>query len=88
MALNRDIMENGTIDDRKAHIASIIVEFLEPEMLSFGLNRIMHNNMRNFIEERPKESTDRPISPDEIKKFRLEELDKIDDPSYFKEHFC
>lgn len=34
IALNRAILEKGSFDERKAHIAEIIAEFLEPDLLS------------------------------------------------------
>lgn len=34
IALNRAILEKGTFDERKAHIAEIIAEFLEPDLFA------------------------------------------------------
>ncbi len=39
LALDREILENGTHQERKMHIAGIIAEFLEPGLLKFALSQ-------------------------------------------------
>jgi len=89
LALDRKILQAGTQQDRKMHIAGIIAEFLEPGLLKFA------NSSGDFepesdqaeaaakVEVSPEKP---PISDDEVREFARVALRRIDDSDYFKRH--
>ena len=98
IALNRRIVEHGTTEERKAHMAEVIVEFLEASDFLHMINgTISHNTAHEddpFSEESAPDplanATVRrpgPITSDEMQHFLEIELQCIDDPSYFRKHF-
>jgi hypothetical protein len=90
LALDRAILERGSQQERKMHIAGIIAEFLEPGLLKFA------NATGDFepesgqleapskLEEAPARP---PISEDEVREFARVSLRQLDDREYFKRHF-
>jgi len=90
LALDRKILERGTTQERKMHIAGIIAEFLEPGLIKFAAST---------SDFEPDEDTDvevaaeaqaeeiKPISDDELRDFARVELRQIDNREYFKRHF-
>ncbi len=89
LALDRKILQAGTQQDRKMHIAGIIAEFLEPGLLKFA------NASGDFEPETDqpatattvKNATEKPpISEDEVREFARVALRSIDDREYFKRH--
>ena len=103
IALNRRIVEHGTTEERKAHMAEIIVEFLEASDLLHMINGTLSQNApheEDPLEGEPSPETIRPeslaetaarrpgpITSDEMRRFLEIELQCIDDPSYFRKHF-
>ena len=90
IALDRKKLEQGTRQERKMHIASIIAEFIEPGMLKLEIPQ-------SFIsEEEPDEDEDflvaeeeldvPPISDREMREFTRVQLRRLDNPEYFKRH--
>jgi hypothetical protein len=89
LALDRKILQGGSQQDRKMHIAGIIAEFLEPGLLKFA------NSAGDFepeadqpeaaakVEAAPDKA---PISDDEVREFARVALRRIDDGEYFKRH--
>ncbi len=89
LALDRKILQAGTQQDRKMHIAGIIAEFLEPGLLRFA------NASGDFEPETDQPATATtvenatekpPISEDEVREFARVALRRIDDREYFKRH--
>jgi predicted RNA-binding Zn-ribbon protein involved in translation (DUF1610 family) len=99
-ALNRDILETGTFEQRKAHIAEIVMEFLEPGMFPFHAMEMPHpeaphaemdfdddeddDDDEDFMEE---PAPTAPITQREVDRFVKLELQQIDKAAYFKKHF-
>ena len=95
IALDRGVLEGGTMDEHKEHIAEIITEFLEPDM--FGLLGGAPE-AEDSLEDRPilrrrrrradRESSDNwlPISDREMDQYKIQ-LEQLDNPEYFKKHF-
>jgi hypothetical protein len=81
IALNREVLEGGSKEERKEHLAEVIAEFLDA-----GLS---------FLEEPPEvlqelscsEDFLPPISEEEFSKFVRIDLKCIDSADYFKRHF-
>jgi len=97
MALDRAIIENGSKEERKMHIAEIITEFIDEGVFSEGLSSDIETN-EDFMEAQLSESAIRwkqsgrrsskevPISQREADRFAKFELDKLDNPEYFRRH--
>lgn len=98
-ALNREVLEHGTYDERKAHIAEIIAEFLEPGMFplaSLDVSATRDESLSGEVDdddelELPDEvgmsTPESLISQREIDRFVKIDLQRIDDEKYFKKHF-
>jgi hypothetical protein len=95
IGLKRDIINGGTFDERKEHIAEVIAEFLEggfpwPEVggssdgddqgLGLPFEEAGHDDADQTGEEEP-------ISQSEVDRFVKLELQRIDDPAYFRRMF-
>ncbi len=97
IALSRKIMENGSFEERKEHIAEIITEFLEPGMLGLpsgdaGPGFEVDGEAESFVRDLAGAEDDAdvepgPISEKEFDEFVRLDLDRIDEPNYFKKHF-
>jgi hypothetical protein len=100
-AANREILENGTKEECKAHIAEIVMEFLDALVFrSFPLDRFrkgkdIEPDLDDLDDEVSGElegmleadSGDGSITQREIDRFVKVELQRIDDSRYFKKHF-
>lgn len=86
IALDRKILESGSKEERKLHLAEIIAEFLEPGMFRFNGLRAIHS-MDDLGDDDEGEEVSAPISDKEFERFTRYELDKIDDRRYFRRHF-
>ena len=96
--LNRKILENGTFEQRKDHLAQVIAEFLESGLFSeldgedeiLSLDAGTDASSSEDAEEQVFESVSTPIPPiskEEFDKFVRIDLKCIDNPAYFKRHF-
>ncbi len=101
IGLKRKILEEGTLQEKKAHLAEVIAEFLEPGL--FGANfdlsgeRLSSYSLEKHTGDSEKgqaepddsdESEDTaPISQSEVDKFVRIDLKCIDDAAYFRKHF-
>lgn len=89
--LDKTILEQGTQEERKMHLAGIIAEFLEPGVFKLGLA----TPRQEAAEGRPAPSVSReadvyseePISDNEVERFVSVQLNRLDDPRYFRRHF-
>ncbi len=90
--LNRRIIEQGTMEERKMHLATVIAEFLEAGLFPRGLGAI-HTEPEHQAEEAGPdaeplfEEPPTPISKEEFDKFVRIDLKCIDNPAYFRRHF-
>ena len=97
IALDRSTLEEGTLEEKKEHIAGVIVEFLEPGIFRIGTRgfRTTEGPASDEAEEpiidESEESEERawqaPISEREFKEFTHIQLKRLDDAAYFKRHF-
>ncbi|MBI2432437.1 MAG: hypothetical protein HYV26_06160 [Candidatus Hydrogenedentes bacterium] len=88
--LNRRVLERGTFDERKNHLAEVIAHFLEAGIFPFGFGED-GAEMPFGMDTRPgaadqEDQTD-PISEEEMDRFTRIELKRLDNPAYFKRHF-
>lgn len=92
IALSRKILEHGTLEERKMHLASVIVEFLEPGMFGFPSEGDESEKI-DFSDDVPEGLEEKgpswlpPISEKEIEEFTKIQLEKLDDSKYFRKHF-
>lgn len=94
IAVSRKILQNGTREERKSHLADIVAEFLDAGVLGAaeGIGFGMPNDMdpdEEFDEAEavPVAPPHTPISREEIDRFVKIDLRRLDDPLYFKKHF-
>ncbi|GMV92913.1 MAG: hypothetical protein AMXMBFR82_26910 [Candidatus Hydrogenedentota bacterium] len=101
IALSRKIMEQGSFEERKDHIAEIITEFFEPGMLGlppsesgagFELDDDDVGSATEAFDGLFASSSDSttakgPISEKEVEEFVRLDLHRIDEPNYFKKYF-
>lgn len=92
IALNKDVLYNGTKDERKMHLADVIAEFMEEgifniDMLQspqFGFDQTIED--ADEIEETVGARDSKPISDDELQRFVEFDLDKLDNADYFRKN--
>ena len=84
LALDRSILEKGSQQERKMHIAGIIAEFLEPGLLKFAT--ATGEFEPTFEQAEAADAAQAPISDDEAREFARVQLRRIDDREYFKRH--
>lgn len=91
--LSRRIIEQGSFEERKDHLAHVITEFLEagvlPSLEGFAFPRqddhhASHDDNDDFSDEAHELL---PISDEEFQKFVRIDLKCIDNDAYFKRHF-
>ncbi len=90
LALDRGILERGSSQERKMHIAGIIAEFLEPGLLKFAnaTGDFEPESGASIAPAKAEQAPGRPpISDDEAREFARVSLRRIDDREYFKRHF-
>jgi hypothetical protein len=95
IALKREIIEHGTFEQRKAHLAEIIAEFLEPGLLLINPSEVADGLAAPFGEEHEAESEeevaeghdDIAITEGEFERFVRIDLQRIDEAAYFKKYF-
>ena len=94
IGLNRKVLEEGSFQEKKAHLAEVIAEFLEPGLFGadFELSgeRLSSDSFEKDDEaEKDQDESDAtvPISQSEVDKFVRIDLKCIDDATYFRKHF-
>lgn len=88
IALNRRVIERGTFDERKVHLAEVIAEFLEAGILPpFPEEGETTFEPFGASEEEPDEAEPELITQEEMDRFTRIELKRLDNPAYFKRHF-
>lgn len=98
IALSRRVIEEGTFDERKTHLAEVIAEFLEAGIFPLSSEEedaetedtpqpsVPRLEWRDAKRRRPRRRI-RPISDQEVDKFLKFDLKRIDNAAYFKRHF-
>lgn len=87
--LDKRILESGTFEERKMHLADVIAQFLESGDLDFTPEAGRERRRRRPAqrEEESKEPPDAPISDQELDRFIQIDLKCLDNPTYFKRIF-
>ena len=87
--LDKRILESGTFEERKMHLADVIAQFLESGDLDFTPEAGRESRRRRPAqrEEESKEAPDAPISDQELDRFIQIDLKCLDNPTYFKRIF-
>lgn len=96
VGLDRSLLESGEKEERKQHLASVIAEFLDPELLDlnfddfemgigFGASSV--EGPPEGFDDETEGGQDLPISDAELRSFTRDELSKLDDTDYFRRHF-
>jgi len=97
--LNKRILESGSFDERKEHLATVIAQFLEAGLLSFeppnapsdgpvfALPQPFQPSQRRKKPKQPIDSGDASISDQELDRFVRVDLKCLDNPTYFKKIF-
>jgi len=95
LALDRRILQSGSHEERKMHIAGIIAEFIEPGLMKFAFQEpSLATDFGDEDEDDVVDLTDSanfdddsaPISEDDVKDFARIHLRRIDDGDYFRRH--
>lgn len=88
IALDRDVLFQGSKDERKMHLAEVISEFMDEDILQFEMltgseeaPEVIHQ-----VEADEEDDDLPPISEDELNKFVNDDLDNLDNMDYFKKH--
>ena len=88
IALDRKVLEGGTRDERKMHIAGIIAELLEPGLLRFTMPEPIINDDSDdddFLDADAEPELP-PISEREVREFTRIHLRRLDNADYFHRH--
>lgn len=95
-AANREILENGSKEQQRTHIAEIVMEFLDSLVFrSFPMNLPKESKETEYVEdaelEEEVESIAKGLTSEitqrEIDRFVKTDLQRIDDSGYFRKHF-
>ncbi len=97
IALNRRVLEEGSFDERKDHLAAIIAEFMDAGFSLLDELRRRLTSMTpdgeddNDNDDAPDGMWDElqysPISDEELRKFVRVDLKCLDNADYFRRHF-
>ncbi|HDP35514.1 MAG TPA: hypothetical protein ENN29_10445 [Candidatus Hydrogenedentes bacterium] len=97
--LKKNIIEAGSFEERKEHLADVIAQFLEaglfsfenqsapPDGAMFELPETLHPPKRRRKPRKEVDTGDAPISDQELERFVRIDLKCIDNPTYFKRIF-
>lgn len=93
IGVNRRILEQGTLEERKTHLASVIAEFIEPGMFRMQWPTVKGAS-DDFFNDAPVGENEEgdpewlsPISDRDVENFTRIQLERLDDSKYFKKHF-
>ena len=89
IALNKNILFQGSKDDRKLHLAEVISEFMDEDIIQFELiDKPVENEEEASLEETSQEAEEDlpPISEEEQRRFVSIDLDQLDNIDYFRKH--
>ena len=93
IALNKRVLESGTLEERKEHLADVIAQFLESGMLDFSAAQEQDSPEEQTPREKARETREpvpqhnKPISDQEMERFLTIDLQCLDNPVYFRRIF-
>ena len=98
IGLNKEVLYNGTKEERTLHLADVISEFMEEGILNIEMFQSPQFNSEDIgepsedaieveIEDNAEADDVSPISDDELKRFIDFDLDKLDNVDYFRKTF-
>ncbi len=101
LPLDSKIILEGTIEEKKKHISEVFSAFIEERVEEFfspqkeeNPSPELDNTVDSFksehrVEEysRNKTKKNRPITRDEVRKFKESEIDLLDNPEIFRKYF-
>ena len=93
IALNKRVLESGTLVERKEHLADVIAQFLESGMLDLSAAQEQESREEQTPPDRIRELPEsaphhhKPISDQEMERFLTIDLQCLDNPVYFKRIF-
>lgn len=90
--LNKQVLESGTFDERKEHLAEVIAKFLEGGLFSLSPQ---NQDAESFMEDAAdvagglnnEKQPGIPITDQEMEHFLRIDLQHLDNPTYFKRIF-
>jgi DNA-directed RNA polymerase subunit RPC12/RpoP len=83
VGIKRAILEEGTRDEKAQHLAEIFAQFIDKG----ALDGILLAGEPPEAAEAEDEADSGPISDEELDRFLRFELQRLDDPAYFRRHF-
>jgi hypothetical protein len=93
IAISRKIIERGSAEERKAHLADVIGEFLDAGVFAQEAE-YFHEESRGGPDSahsahaaQPSSFFAAPITQEELERFVKIELRRLDNAEYFKKHF-
>ena len=90
IALSRRIIEQGSFEEKKAHISEVIAEFLDPSLFVMPSEMPDDGELPLPLDDEPDDSDAdlqiAPISQGEVDEFLRVGLKQIDDFEYFKKN--
>ncbi|GMW02500.1 MAG: hypothetical protein AMXMBFR84_36360 [Candidatus Hydrogenedentota bacterium] len=93
IGVNRQILEQGSREERTRHFAEILEQFLDPGIFSSPPSGFAMETDSSGEEDMGQgepesiESDTKPISKRDVERFAKFDLQRIDDATYFKRHF-
>lgn len=96
IAVDRQTLEEGSLAEKKDHIAEVITEFLESGVFGFGQNKDRgpeepildeDTHIDAFDNEANEAEALPPITDTEFAEFSKVSLERLDDGAYFRRHF-
>lgn len=90
IALDKNVLFQGSKDERKMHLAEVISEFMDEDIIQFEMiERGVDDEASpegEAIHQHEEEEDLPPISEEEQRRFVSMDLDKLDNIDYFREH--
>lgn len=84
------MLEQGSFDEKRDHIAEVITEFLEPGFFQFPpaeAEELTEPEEASTIVPSGDSPMRTPISQTELEQFVRVDLNRIDEAQYFRKHF-
>ena len=88
VALDRHVLDHGTKEQKTTHLATVIAEFIEPGM--FRLPQFLKpgaSEAQGDMDAAGDGDAMPPITDTEVAEFSRVQLQRLDDPKYFKKYF-
>lgn len=89
IALNKEILFQGSKDDRKLHLAEVISEFMDEDIIQFQMMDKASDEdavLEEISDDAESDEELPPISEEEQQRFITTDLDQLDNIDYFRKH--